>query len=34
VNVLVPATAPVGDAVPVALSVAGIAANPVTMAIQ
>ena len=34
VNVLVPATAPVGDAVPVALSVAGIAANPVTMAVQ
>ena len=34
VNVLVPAAAPVGDAVPLALSVAGVAANPVTMAVQ
>ena len=34
VNVQVPANAPVGDAVPVALSVGGVASNQVTMAVQ
>jgi uncharacterized protein (TIGR03437 family) len=34
VNVQVPANAPVGNAVPVALSVGGVAANQVTMAVQ
>ena len=34
VNVQVPANAPVGDAVPVALSVGGAASNQVTMAVQ
>ncbi len=34
VNLQVPATAPTGDAVAVALSVGGVAANPVTMAID
>jgi uncharacterized protein (TIGR03437 family) len=34
VNVQVPANAPVGDAVPVALSVSGVASNQVTMAVQ
>ena len=34
VNVQVPANAPVGDAVPVALRVGGMAANQVTMAVE
>jgi uncharacterized protein (TIGR03437 family) len=34
VNVQVPANAPVGDAVPIALSVGGVAANQVTMAVE
>jgi uncharacterized protein (TIGR03437 family) len=34
VNVQVPANAPVGDAVPVALSMGGVASNQVTMAVQ
>jgi len=34
VNVQVPANSPIGDAVPLALSVAGVAANPLTIAIQ
>lgn len=34
VNVQVPANAPVGDAVPLVLSVGGVVSNPVTMAIQ
>src|ERR1035438_9199565 len=34
VNVQVPANAPVGDAVPVALRVGGVAANQVTMAVE
>ena len=34
VNVQVPANAPVGDAVPVALSVGDAASNQVTMAVQ
>ena len=34
VNVQVPANAPVGDAIPVALSVGGVASNQVTMAVQ
>lgn len=34
VNVLVPASAPAGDAVPVALSIGGKTANPVTVAIE
>jgi len=34
VNVQVPANAPVGDAVPVALGVGGVAANQVTMAVE
>jgi uncharacterized protein (TIGR03437 family) len=34
VNVQVPANAPVGGNVPVALSVGGVAANQVTMAVE
>jgi uncharacterized protein (TIGR03437 family) len=34
VNVLVPANAPVGDAIPVALSVGGVTANQVTISVQ
>jgi uncharacterized protein (TIGR03437 family) len=34
VNVQVPANAPVGDAVPVALSVGGAVSNQVTIAVQ
>jgi len=34
VNVQVPANAPVGDAVAVALSVGGVASNQVTIAVQ
>jgi uncharacterized protein (TIGR03437 family) len=34
VNVQVPANAPAGNAVPVTLSVGGVAANQVTMAVE